>query len=93
MVLILCLLLQESTILKMTFHGTDRELAQGAIERLELEHREIEARVWLIRVESGTPEEWARRLTSVLPEGKFTGEPGSAEEIDRIRRGEIVLQK
>jgi len=41
--------------------GTDPEYAQGAIERNELAHREVEQFVWVFEAE-GTPEEWERRL-------------------------------
>ena len=94
MVFLICwILAQEPSILKMTFDGRDRELAQGAIERHELEHREIERNVWLIRVESGTPDEWARRLTAAVSQGSFSGSNATAEEVERVRSGEIVLQK
>ncbi|HET7707004.1 MAG TPA: hypothetical protein VFM36_13035 [Thermoanaerobaculia bacterium] len=82
-------------LLKMTFDGSDRELAQGAIERHDLRHREIEPRIWLIEVESGSAAEWAERLTRALPEGggRFEGKIASPEEIEKVRRGEIKLQR
>lgn len=96
-ILILALLLEDPlpTILKMTFKGQDRELAQGAIERHDLLHREIEPRVWLIAVSEGTPEEWAQRLTASLPPdaGRFEGSAASPEEVRKVRSGEIKLQR
>ena len=84
-----------SGLLKVTFDGSDRELAQGAIERHDLRHREIEPRVWLIEVESGSAAEWAERLTQALPKGsgRFEGKIATSEEIERVRRGEITLQR
>ena len=86
---------QPHDLLKMTFEGSDRELAQGAIERHDLRHREIEPRIWLIEVESGSAAEWAERLTRTLPEGggRFEGKNASPDEIERLRRGEITLQR
>lgn len=80
---------------RMTFHGADRELAQGAIERHDLRHREIEPRVWLVEVPGGSASDWAARLTKALPDGsgRFDGGPASAEEIEKVRRGEITLQR
>ncbi len=96
-ILILALLLHDRpmNILKMTFSGADRELAQGAIERHDLLHREIEPKIWIIAVEEGTPNEWARRLTAALPRdsGRFDGSLATAEEVEKIRRGEIKLQR
>ena len=80
-------------LLKLTFNGSDREHAQGAIERHDLPHREIVERVWLVEVEQGTAEEWAERLTRSLPEGRFHAKPASPDEVEKVRRGEIVLQK
>lgn len=82
-------------LLKMTFEGSDRELAQGAIERHDLRHREIAPRIWLIEVESGSAAEWAERLTRALPEGsgRFEGKTATPEEIEKVRRGEITLQR
>jgi hypothetical protein len=82
-------------ILKMTFDGSDRELAQGAVERHDLRHREIEPRVWLIEVASGSAGEWAERLTQALPEGsgRFEGTMATPQEIEKVRRGEITLQR
>lgn len=82
-------------LIELTFTGSDREHAQGAIERHDLSHREIEPRIWLIDVSEGTPDEWAKRLTAALPAnaGKFTGRTATAAQVERVRRGEIVLQR
>jgi hypothetical protein len=74
--------------------GTDPEYAQGAIERNELAHREIEHFVWVFEAE-GTPEEWEKRLNaSVDPKhGSFTVECATADEEERVRNGTIQLQK
>ena len=97
LILILILMLEDTppTILKMTFTGVDRELAQGAIERHDLMHREIQKGVWLIAVSDGTPEGWARRLTASLPgdAGKFEGSFATPEEVRKVRSGEIKLQR
>jgi hypothetical protein len=97
LILILTLLLEDPplTILKMTFKGADRELAQGAIERHDLLHREIQPKVWLIAVNDGTPPEWATKLTAVLPRnaGRFEGSFASDEEVGKVRSGEIKLQR
>jgi hypothetical protein len=95
LVFILLFMLEDRLVLKMIFTGQERELAQGAIERHELPHREIEPRVWLIAVEEGTPDEWARRLTAALPRdaGRFEGRAASPGEVEKVRRGEITLQK
>jgi hypothetical protein len=83
------------SLLKMTFDGSDRELAQGAIERHDLRHREIELRIWLIEVESGSAGQWAERLTQALPQGsgRFHGTIATPEETEKVRRGEITLQR
>lgn len=97
LIAILFLMLADPThdLLKMTFEGSDRELAQGAIERHDLRHREIEPRIWLIEVDSGSAAEWAERLTRAMPEGsgRFQGTIATAEETEKVRRGEITLQR
>lgn len=82
-------------LIEVTFTGSDREHAQGAIERHELSHREIEPRVWLIAVSEGTADQWAKRLTAVLPPnaGSFSGRPATDGQMEKVRRGEIVLQR
>jgi hypothetical protein len=99
MILLVTLFLMQTEpshhLLRMTFHGSDRELAQGAIERHDLRHREIEPRVWLIEVGQGTAADWAARLSKALPDGsgRFEGQAASAEEVEKVRRGEIALQR
>lgn len=74
--------------------GTDPEYAQGAIERNELSHREIEHFVWIFEAE-GSAEEWETKLNaSVDPKhGSFTVECATAEEEERVRNGTIQLQR
>jgi hypothetical protein len=93
--ILMMMLHNHTSLAKVTFHGSDRELAQGAIERHDLRHREITPRVWLIEVEEGTPEDWAARLTAALPagSGRFEGSAPSMEEIKKVRNGEIELQR
>jgi len=76
--------------------GTDIEYGQGAIERNELPHREIEPCVWLIRVPSpGNIATWTDRLnTAVDPKhGSFKVEPSSPDETRRVDSGEVTLQQ
>jgi hypothetical protein len=75
---------------------SDPEYAQGAIERHELPHREIEPFVWLIQVPSpGEPAEWTRRLNDAVDarHGSFRVENATDEERRRVESGEITLQK
>ena len=73
---------------------TDPEYAQGAIERNELAHREIEPFVWVFEAE-GTPDEWERRLNATVDpkNGSFTVECATAEEEAAVRDGTITLQR
>jgi len=74
--------------------GIDPEYAQGAIERNELAHREIEPFVWVFQAE-GEPEEWERRLNATVDpaHGSFAVECATAEEEAAVREGTIALQK
>jgi len=74
--------------------GTDPEYAQGAIERNELAHREIEHFVWVFEAE-GEPSEWEHRLNATVDpkHGSFTVECATAEEEESVRNGTIALQK
>jgi len=74
--------------------GTDPEYAQGAIERNELAHREIEQFVWVFEAE-GSPEEWERRLNGTVDpmHGSFTVECATADEEAGVRDGTITLQR
>ena len=97
--MLVCLLIlmvqQPPNLYRMQFDGSDRELAQGAIERHDLLHREIEPRLFLISVEEGTATEWEQRLTDAVPKGggRFHGAAATPDEIERVRRGEIQLQR
>jgi len=88
-----------SSLLKACYtavKGTDPEYAQGAIERNEVAHREVQHFVWLLQVEPpGDIQEWARRLNdAVTPEhGSFVVERASPEEEELVRTGKVVLQK
>jgi hypothetical protein len=76
--------------------GTDVEYAQGAIEKNELAHREIETSVWLILVEApASPAEWQTKLNAAVDpkHGCFTVEPATAEEERQLDAGELTLQK
>lgn len=76
--------------------GSDPEYAQGAIEKNDLSHREVSHLVWLIEVEEpGLPHEWERRLNEAVDPGHgcFTVERATSAEQDRVRSGEITLQK
>jgi hypothetical protein len=76
--------------------GSDPEYAQGAIERNELPHREIERFVWLVQVPApGDPEEWQRRLNASVdgPHGTFKVRRATPDEERRVASGEITLQK
>ncbi len=76
--------------------GTDPEYAQGAVEKNDLAHREIVTMVWLILVEEpGHPDDWRHRLESVTDpkHGSWTVERASAEEVEAVRSGRIMLQK
>ena len=75
--------------------GTDPEYGQGAIERNDLAHREIEHFVWLIETEDGSPDEWEKKLNaSVDPKhGSFSVECATADEEERVRNGTITLQR
>ena len=76
--------------------NSDPEYAQGAIERLELPHREIERFLWLIQVPPPADvTEWTRRLNDAVEgrHGSFLVEGASAEERRKVESGEIPLQK
>ena len=76
--------------------GTDREHGQGAIERNELPHCEVEPNVWFIRVPApGSCGEWQARLNRVVDRryGKFEVRELSEEEHRRIERGEVRFQQ
>lgn len=92
---ILLTVLMHTTLMQAEFTGDDRELAQGAIERHDLAHREIEPRLWLIATDSGTAAEWEARLSEALPHGSgaFRVRPATPEQVDRVRSGEITLQR
>jgi hypothetical protein len=76
--------------------GTDVEYAQGAIEKNDLAHREIEPSVWLILVGApASPPEWQQKLNAAVDpkHGCFSVERATAEEEQRLDSGEITLQK
>lgn len=76
--------------------GSDPEYAQGAIERYELPHREIERMVWLIRV-SGPADVagWTRNLNEAVDpqHGSFKVAPATDEQRRKVECGEVTLQK
>jgi hypothetical protein len=77
--------------------GSDPEYGQGAIERNDLRHREIERSVWLFLVDApGDPAEWQKKLNASVDgpqHGSFTVAPASAEEAEQVRSGKITLQR
>jgi len=75
--------------------GADREHGQGAIERLELAHREIEQNQWLIAAPDDSIPDWTSRLNAALPEetGTFELSAASDEECEKVKTGEIQLQQ
>jgi len=98
-VLFLSHTMNDDVLLKARYtavEGSNPEYAQGAIERNDLRHREIEHFVWLILVEApGDGEEWQRRLNAAVDakHGSFTVERASDDEAARVRSGEITLQR
>jgi hypothetical protein len=75
---------------------SDPEYGQGAIERNELRHREVEHFVWLLLVEApGDPAEWQKKLNASVdgPHGSFTVSRASVEEAEQVRSGKITLQR
>jgi hypothetical protein len=76
--------------------GTDPEYGQGAIERNDLAHREIEPFVWLIQVEEpADPVTWRSNLNAAVgPEhGSFSVACATAEEESAVASGAITLQR
>ena len=76
--------------------GSNVEYGQGAIERNDLPHCEVEPNVWFIRVpEPGSCDEWTRRLNAAVESqhGSFEVRPLTAEEQQRVDRGEIAFQR
>lgn len=99
LVVLFVLAMNDSVILKARYTqvpGTDAEYAQGAIERCEVAHREVERFVWLIAVEApGDLAEWQAKLNAnVDPKhGRFAVARASAAEVEAVRSGKIVLQQ
>ena len=75
--------------------GADPEYGQGAIERNDLAHREIEHFVWIFETEDGDRDEWQRKLNDAVDpkHGSFTVECATPEEEERVRNGTITLQR
>lgn len=90
---------EEKALLKAHYEsvkGSNPEYGQGAIERNDLPHREIERFTWLIEVAApAEPAEWQRRLNAAVDpqHGSFRVERASAEEERRVRSGEMTLQR
>jgi hypothetical protein len=99
LVIVLFLAMSDSVILKARYTavpGTDAEYGQGAIERCELRHREVERFVWLVAVDPpGDPAVWQKRLNGAVDpkHGRFAVERASDEEAEAVRSGKIVLQQ
>jgi hypothetical protein len=75
--------------------NTDVEYAQGAIERCELAHREIQPLLWLVGAEGVDARDLADRLNAaVVPDvGTFQVEEATEEQCRQLEAGEIELQK
>lgn len=93
------MILSSPSVFVARFHlkpGAEVEYAQGAIERNELRHREIERNVWVFVTEEFVgASEWERRLNSALPPeiGRFEVSEADEELKSRVRSGEIQLQQ
>jgi len=75
---------------------SDPEYGQGAIERNDLRHREIEHFVWLVLVDApGDPVEWQKKLNASVdgPHGSFAVARASPDEEEQVRSGKITLQR
>ena len=76
--------------------GSDPEYAQGAIERYELPHREIEKMVWIIQVPGpANVGEWKRNLNAAVDarHGSFEVAMATDEQRRKVECGEVTLQK
>ena len=99
LLILFCLAMNDSVLLKARYtqvRGTDPEYAQGAIERCEVRHREVERFVWLIAVDPpGDVAAWQAKLNAnVDPKhGRFAVACASREEVEAVRSGKIVLQR
>lgn len=91
--------MSDSIILKARYTAvpcTDAEYGQGAIERCELRHREVERFVWLVAVDPpGDAVAWQKRLNAAVDpkHGAFAVECASPEEDEAVRSGKILLQR
>src|SRR5258706_16090772 len=71
---------------------TDPEYAQGAVEKNDLAHREVEPMTWLILVdEPADPDDWRHRLDSVTDpkHGSWSVTRASAEEVEAGGAGKV----
>jgi len=76
--------------------GSDPEYGQGAIERNDLAHREIEPFVWLIDVPPPPDAaNWQCRLNEAVDpkHGTFQVMEATEEEKKKVESGEIQLQR
>ena len=86
------------TLLKAHYRqveGTDPSYGQGAIERNELAHREIEPFIWLILVDEGDSGNWRQRLDAVTnpKHGSWSVTKATPAEVEAVRSGKVKLQK
>jgi len=75
---------------------TDPEYGQGAIERNEVPHREIEHFVWLIQVTAPADRaEWQRNLNAAVDakHGSFRVVEATPDDVESVASGKITLQK
>lgn len=76
--------------------GANLELAQGAIERCEAQHRPLSPVLWVVVDEDGaTAQQWERRLNDAVERGagRFEVIDAGEELRRRVASGEITLQK
>ena len=94
----LILLMAMTVLLKARYTSmpdANPEYGQGAIERNDLAHREVEHFVWLIETEDGDAEAWQRKLNAAVDpkHGSFAVECATPEEEQSVRDGTITLQR
>jgi len=94
----LILLMAMTVLLKARYTSmpdTNPEYGQGAIERNDLAHREVEHFVWLIETDDGDAEGWQRKLNAAVDpkHGSFAVECATPEEEQSVRDGTITLQR
>ncbi|MCU1348861.1 MAG: hypothetical protein JWO56_1891 [Acidobacteria bacterium] len=75
---------------------TNPEYGQGAIERNDLAHREVERFVWLIQVDDpADPAAWQERLNEAVDprHGSFAVECATADDERDVAGGRVTFQR